>query len=107
MWKIIKAVALVVLIMLIATFAVENSGPASLNWYFVLENREVPLYILLYGFFAVGIFLGLALGGAQRIGLWKKNRELTREVKRLTEEGISTRVEAQHKPSKQAATIET
>ncbi len=96
MWKTIKAILLILIILFFATFAVENSTPVPVNWYFLLDNKEFPLYALLYGFLAAGMLVGMVLGGMQRIALWRKNRELKKEVARLSDENITAKMDIKH-----------
>ncbi len=96
MWKILKAVVLIALIMFFATFAVENSSPAKINWFSILIDYEIPLYVLIYGFFVLGILIGLAVGGGQRFSLWQKSRQQQKEIARLREPGTNAKIEASH-----------
>ncbi|HET57376.1 MAG TPA: DUF1049 domain-containing protein [Deltaproteobacteria bacterium] len=93
MWKILKAVVLIALIMFFATFAVENSSPAKINWFSILIDYEMPLYALIYGFFVLGILIGLAVGGSQRFSLWKKSRDREKEIARLKAARASSNIE--------------
>ncbi|OPL13222.1 MAG: hypothetical protein AVO39_10780 [delta proteobacterium MLS_D] len=96
MWKILKAVFLIALVMFFATFAVENSSPAQINWFSVLIDYETPLYVLMYGFFVFGIVIGLAVGGSQRFSLWQKSRKQQKEIARLMEMSTNGNIEAHH-----------
>ncbi|MDD5476051.1 MAG: LapA family protein [Syntrophales bacterium] len=104
MWNILKVIIFLVIMIIIATFAVQNQGMVSLNWYFNLTGIEVPLYILLYGSIVGGILLGLAVGGTQRLSLWKKNRQLSQNLKKLTAETMDLKKDYQYIPSRASDT---
>lgn len=86
MWNILKVIVFLTLIIIVTTFAVQNQESVGLNWYFNLTDIRAPLYLLLYGCIIGGIVIGISVGGAQRLSLWKKNRDLEKKVKKLEEE---------------------
>lgn len=95
MWNILKVIIFLILIIVVTTFAVQNQEAVSLNWYLNLTDIQAPLYLLLYGCVIGGIIVGMAVGGAQRISLWNKNRELAKKVKKFEEEHTGRSAEHQ------------
>ena len=72
------AVRLVVFLFLLA-FAVKNTDPVTLRFYFELA-WQAPLIVLLLAFFAAGAVFGLAAALATLFAQRRENLELKREL---------------------------
>ena len=75
------AVRLVVFLFLLA-FAVKNTDPVTLRFYFELA-WQAPLIVLLLAFFAAGAAFGLAAALTTVFAQRRQNAELTREMEEL------------------------
>ncbi|MCK9231028.1 MAG: LapA family protein [Syntrophales bacterium] len=86
MWKIVKVIVFLILIIVVTTFAVQNQEAVDLTWYFDLTGIRIPLYLLLYGCIIGGMIVGMAVGGSQRLSLWRTNRNLAKKLRKLEAE---------------------
>jgi len=83
MSKYFKAFLILLLIMIVTTFAVKNNVPVRLNYYFHISKFEFPLYALIYATFFIGVLIGMAVGITQRITLWRKMKKFRKEAETL------------------------
>ena len=81
----VKWVILIIILLFFITFGVKNSQPVYLNYYFNMENLELPLYALAYIGILVGIFIGMIVGILSRLSLGRKVKTLEKENKQLRE----------------------
>ena len=81
-------VRLAVFLFLLA-FAVKNTEPVTLRFYFELA-WQAPLIVLLLAFFAAGAVFGLAAALATLFTQRRENLELRREMKEHREKAAAT-----------------
>lgn len=62
-------------------FAAKNTEPVTLRLFFG-ASWQVPLIMLIFGFFAAGALLGVFAMTAPLAAQWKKRRQLAEEVSR-------------------------
>jgi lipopolysaccharide assembly protein A len=75
---------LFIIVILGVTFALLNSSSVMLNYY--LGQRELPLSLLLVGFFAVGCLVGLIVGFWVMFGTKMQNYRLQKQLKTAEKE---------------------
>lgn len=75
---------LLIIVLLGVTFAMLNSGSVTLNYY--LGSRQIPLSLLIAGFFAVGCLVGLLVSGWILVGAKMKNYHLEKRLKTAEKE---------------------
>ena len=75
-----KTVVLVLVLLLLVTFAVKNSQPVQLAYYFQMQTDGIPLYLLVYLCILLGVLVGLGAGYPQRNRLRKRVKALERET---------------------------
>jgi len=87
MIKVIKAIFFTLLFIFGITFAVENTEPVSLRYYFGLESVPIPVFLLVLFSILFGV---LMTGTGFLIDLWilkKALREKEKELRALRKEG--------------------
>jgi uncharacterized integral membrane protein len=75
----LKGVVLIIVLLFLVTFGVENSQATRLTYYLERLDFQIPLYGIIYISILVGILIGMAMG------LWRRF-ELKRQIRRLQEE---------------------
>ena len=88
-----KWVILIIVLLFFITFGVKNSQPVYLNYYFDLQDLELPLYALVFISILVGIFSGMAVGILSRLNLSRRVRSLEKENHQLREKVTEPPVE--------------
>ena len=80
-----KGIILVLVLLFLVTFGVENSQPSKIKYYFESLTFDLPLYGLVYACIIIGVLTGMAVGFRNRLSLRKdiKNREA--EIRKLRE----------------------
>ncbi len=78
-----KWIILIVVLLFFITFGVKNSQPIHLNYYFNIQNLEIPIYGLAYISILIGIFVGMIVGFLSRLGLRRRLRDLEKENQEL------------------------
>ena len=99
----IKWVVLIIFLLFFITFGVKNSEPVYLNYYFNIQNLELPLYALVYISILVGIFIGMIVGILSRLSLGQKVRTLEKENKKLREAAEVPEIETPVEPETKTA----
>ncbi len=79
----IKWIVLIFILLFFITFGVKNSQPVFLNYYFNIQDLQLPLYALAYICILVGIFVGMVVGILDRFSLRKRIKKLEKEKKAL------------------------
>ena len=86
MIKIIKAISLTLLFIFGITFAVENTQPVVLRYYFGLESIPIPVFLLVL----LSILVGVVMAGmAYLVDVWwlkKALRDKERQIRSLQKE---------------------
>ncbi|HWP59071.1 MAG TPA: LapA family protein [Candidatus Acidoferrales bacterium] len=86
MIKVVKAIFLTLLFILGITFAVENTEPVVLRYYFGLESVPIPVFLLVLFSILVGVLM-TGLGFLIDVWLLKKAvRDKERELRSLRKE---------------------
>ena len=79
----VKAIFLLIVLVGLVTFGINNLEPIRLHYYFNLSSMPLPLYGVVYGAIIIGIFIGMLVGINSRFGQRKKIKELRRENRDL------------------------
>ena len=79
----VKAILLLIVLVGLVTFGINNLEPIRLHYYFNLSSMPLPLYGVVYGAIIIGIFIGMLVGINSRFGQRKKIKELRRENRDL------------------------
>jgi uncharacterized integral membrane protein len=79
----VKAILLLIVLVGLVTFGINNLEPIRLHYYFKLSSMPLPLYGVVYGAIIIGIFIGMLVGINSRFGQRKKIKELKRENREL------------------------
>ena len=79
----VKAILLLIVLVGLVTFGINNLEPIRLHYYFNLSSMPLPLYGVVYGAIILGIFIGMLVGINSRFGQRKKIKELKRENREL------------------------
>ncbi len=103
MIKIIKAIFLTLLFIFGITFAVENTEPVVLRYYFDLESVPIPVFLLVM----FSILLGVLVTGlgflADVWSLKKELRDRERQIRSLREEAGSLAEDRRAMPAESAS----
>jgi uncharacterized integral membrane protein len=79
----VKWIILIVVLLFFITFGVKNSQPINLNYYFNIQNLELPIYGLAYISILIGILVGMLVGFLFRLSLQRRLRSLEKENQEL------------------------
>jgi uncharacterized integral membrane protein len=79
----VKAVILLIVLVILVTFGINNLLPVRLHYYFGISSRPLPLYGVVYGAMLIGIFIGMLVGINSRFTQRKKIRMLQKENREL------------------------
>jgi uncharacterized integral membrane protein len=83
--KVIYTIILVILMLFIITFSLENTLPVSLKYY-DLMNVSVPSYMLVFIAFLVGVIFTVFMGIVERFRLNRTINKLNKTVRELRRE---------------------
>ena len=79
----IKALLLLIVLVVLVTFGIQNNETMTLHYYFQLSSMPVPVYAVVYGSLLVGIFIGMVVGISARFSQRKKIKQLQKENRAL------------------------
>ncbi len=79
----VKAILLLIVLVILVTFGINNLEPIRLHYYFGLSSMPLPLYGVVYGAMLLGIFIGMLVGINSRFTQRKKIKTLQRENREL------------------------
>lgn len=106
----VKAIFLLIVLVGLVTFGINNLEPIRLHYYFNLSSMPLPLYGVVYGAIIIGIFIGMMVGINSRFGQRKKIKELRRENRDLQakvgDEGPQEKIEEKPQDEQPAQTPE-
>jgi len=88
----LKAIIIILFLLLLITFGVENSSMIRLNYYDPV-NFELPVYGLIYASILLGIIIGMVMGIRSRHIIKKEIKILKKSNKELSENLITSNVE--------------
>ena len=80
----VKAILLLIVLIVLVTFGINNLDPIRLHYYFGLSSMPLPLYAVVYGAIVIGIFIGMIVGINSRFAQRKKIKSLQRECRELS-----------------------
>jgi len=80
-----KALLLVVVLVVLVTFGIQNNETVKLHYYFGMSSMPFPVYGIVYASILVGIFVGMLVGITSRFHQRKKLKALEKENSRLKE----------------------
>lgn len=80
-----KAILLLIVLVVLVTFGINNLEPIRLHYYFDLSSMPLPLYGVVYGAIVIGIFIGMIVGINSRFTQRKKIKVLRKENRELHE----------------------
>lgn len=80
-----KALLLVVVLVVLVTFGIQNNETVKLHYYFGMSSMPFPVYGIVYASILVGIFIGMLVGITSRFHQRKKLKALEKENSRLKE----------------------
>ncbi len=79
----VKAILLLIVLVVLVTFGINNLEPIRLHYYFGLSSMPLPLYGAVYGAMLIGIFIGMLVGINSRFTQRKNIKTLQRENREL------------------------
>ncbi len=80
-----KALLLLIVLVVLVTFGIQNNETMTLHYYFQLSSMPVPVYAVVYGSLIVGVFIGMIVGINARFTQRKKIKQLQKENRSLRE----------------------
>jgi uncharacterized integral membrane protein len=78
-----KAILLLIVLVALVTFGIQNNETLKLNYYFGLSSMPMPVYGIVYASILIGIFVGMLVGISTRLGQRKKIKQLQKENRGL------------------------
>ena len=83
--KFVSVVVLMLLVFFGITFSLQNSSPVTLKYY-EWFNFQVPVYLLIFICFFIGVIIAGILGLVERFKLHRRLSRLKKEIKNLETE---------------------
>ncbi len=80
-----KALLLVIVLVVLVTFGIQNNETVKLHYYFGMSSMPFPVYGIVYASILVGVFIGMLVGITSRFHQRKKLKALEKENSRLKE----------------------
>jgi uncharacterized integral membrane protein len=100
----LKAILLLIVLVALVTFGIQNNEPIKLHYYFQLSSMQIPIYAIVYASILIGIFIGMLVGISNRFAqrrklgaLQKENRDLKAKVEEAPEEESALESAAEEK----------
>ena len=78
-----KALLLLIVLVALVTFGIQNLEEVKLYYYFNLHSMPIPIYGIVYGSILVGLFIGMLVGISARFGQRSKIKQLQQENRGL------------------------
>jgi uncharacterized integral membrane protein len=82
----IYLIVLVIFALFIVTFSQQNMDPVTLKYYHYLQIPPIPLYMIIFGAFLLGVIIASFWGAVERFRLNRTIRKLNRLVRDLRKE---------------------
>ena len=79
----IKTILILIVLVFLVTFGINNIETMTLRFYFQLQSMPIPVYAVVYGSLLIGIFIGMIVGISARFAQRKKIRLLQKENRNL------------------------
>ncbi len=73
-----KALGLIIILLFLVTFGINNNQLIQLKYYFEYRSADFPLYLLAYACATIGVFIGMLIGLVNRFHQRKKIKMLTK-----------------------------
>ncbi len=89
--KFIKNIGIAILFLVAITFALKNNDTVTIDYYFLSEPLDIPLYLLVFISLIIGIIIGGVEGLLERIKSGSTIRKLKRELECKEKELTSLR----------------
>ena len=80
-----KGILLILVLLFLVTFGVENSQSAQIKYYLNSLTIDLPLYGMVYASIIIGIVIGMVIGFLSRLNLRKTIKNLEMENRELKE----------------------
>ena len=84
--KVIFTIILVLFVMLIIAFSLENTVPVQLHFFGILEKITIPTYMLIFFTFLVGVIFTGFMGIVERYRLTRTIARLNKTIRELRRE---------------------
>jgi len=78
-----KAILLLIVLVALVTFGIQNNETLKLHYYFGLSSMPIPVYGIVYASILIGIFIGMLVGISSRLGQRKRIKQLQKENRGL------------------------
>jgi uncharacterized integral membrane protein len=80
-----KALLLLIVLVALVTFGIQNNETVKLYYYFGMSSMPLPIYGIVYASVLIGIFIGMLIGINSRFSQHKKIKVLQKENRELKE----------------------
>jgi uncharacterized integral membrane protein len=84
--KIIFTIILVLFVLLIIAFSLENTAPVQLSFFDLTEKLTIPTYVLIFVTFLVGVIFTGFMGIVERFRLTRTIARLNKTIRELRRE---------------------
>ncbi|MBI3013910.1 MAG: LapA family protein [Candidatus Tectomicrobia bacterium] len=91
MLAIVKFMVFLLVLAIVASFAVKNGDDVILHYYFGLESVPMPLFLVIFGSLVLGALISLLFAVGEQLRLRYTIRSLERKMRRMEEELYSLR----------------
>ena len=78
-----KAIVLLIVLVALVTFGIQNNETLKLHYYFGLSSMPIPVYGIVYASILIGIFIGMLVGISTRLGQRQRIKQLQKENRGL------------------------
>ena len=78
-----KAIVLLIVLVALVTFGIQNNETLKLHYYFGMHSMPLPVYGIVYASILIGIFIGMLIGINTRLHQRKRIKVLERENRDL------------------------
>ena len=78
-----KAIVLLIVLVALVTFGIQNNETLKLHYYFGMHSMPLPVYGVVYASILIGIFIGMLIGISTRLGQRKRIKTLEKENRNL------------------------
>jgi uncharacterized integral membrane protein len=94
-----KAIVLLIVLVALVTFGIQNNETLKLHYYFGMHSMALPVYGIVYASILLGIFIGMLIGISTRLSQRKQIKALEKENRNLKSKAAEETPEEQ--PEKQ------
>jgi uncharacterized integral membrane protein len=99
-----KAVVLVIVLVALVTFGIQNNETLKLHYYLGMDSMPLPVYGIVYASILLGVFIGMLIGISTRFSQRKRIKVLEKENRNLKSKALAETPEEQpqEKPEEMA-----